>query len=147
MAPQTASQQQQPRRQATSAEADTLPTRALRGDRLDGLTDCRRGWVWRSLLKGTRLEVARELAGLTEEQATAAVARVRRWYQQRLAEYKRQPRIRKPVTQRAPPRLRRLPAHPTLPSDAAGGRSPGNLRRSPVRAATRRREGVQGCYP
>lgn len=101
----------QHRRQATSAETDALRARALRGDRLNELTDSRREWIWRSLLKGTRLEIARELAGLTDEQTTAALALVRRWYQQRLADYKRQPRSRTPVT-------RAISAMPTPPTPA-----------------------------
>lgn len=100
------------RRQATSEDTDRLRARALRGDRLDELRDSRREWIWRSLLKGTRLEVARTLAGLTEEQTIAAVARVRHWYQQRLAEYKRQPRIRKPVTRPT----QSIPAIPAIPA-------------------------------
>lgn len=116
MAARTPSQQstQSPQRrsQATSVETDALRARALRGDRLDELTDSRREWVWRSLLKGTRLEVARELAGLDDTQTTAAVARVRRGYQQRLAEYKRQPRICTPVT-------RATPVTPTPPAPSS----------------------------
>lgn len=81
----------------TSAMLDQWRARALRGDRLGDLTDSQREWVWRSLLKGVRRAEAVCLARLSPEQEAHAVARVRRWYAQRLADYKAQPRIVRPV--------------------------------------------------
>jgi hypothetical protein len=88
----------------TSATLDQWRARALRGDRLGDLSDTQREWVWRSILKGVRRAEAVRLARLTADQEVQAVARVRRWYAQRLAEFKAQPRIVRPVV--APPSRR-----------------------------------------
>jgi hypothetical protein len=81
----------------SSATLDQWRARALRGDRLGDLSDTQREWVWRSILKGVRRAEAVRLAQLTADQEVQAVARVRCWYAQRLAEFKAQPRIVRPV--------------------------------------------------
>jgi hypothetical protein len=47
-----------------------------------------REWVWRSLLKGTRLKVARDLARLTDDEVQIALMAIRRHYQRRSDEFK-----------------------------------------------------------
>ena len=87
---------------------DELRAKALQGQRLRELGDGDREWVWRSLLKGVRRAQAVALSGLRDEQIEPALARVRRWYQQRIDTYKQrkqaQPKVVRPVV--APPAKR-----------------------------------------
>ena len=76
---------------------DALRVRALRGDRLSNLSDRQREWVWRSLLKGVRRVETVALGNLSDEQYERGVVRVRRWYAQRIAVYKLQPHVVRPV--------------------------------------------------
>jgi predicted ATPase len=96
---------------ATSAKLDQLRARALRGDALRELTDSRREWVWRSLLKGTRIQEAVALVGMTSDDLASALERVRRKYQRRIDLYKQaqaqQPRVRMPVEKPATRSLRK----------------------------------------
>jgi hypothetical protein len=63
--------------------------RALQGDPLQEVPDAQREWVFRSLLKGHHLEALVAQTGLrTPAQLERALARIRRWYQQRLAAHK-----------------------------------------------------------
>ncbi len=76
-----------------SREMDALRARALGDDPLTNLTDSDREWVWRSLLKRVRLRQAAELAGIAwADTATLdrAIARTRRRYLRRLAQYHKQ---------------------------------------------------------
>ncbi len=88
--------------QRSPAVLDQLRARALRGDRLDECSDSTREWVWRSLLKGVRREIAAGMAGLSPAQVERALARIARLYQQRIASYKAargtEPRVVRPVT-------------------------------------------------
>lgn len=81
-----------------SAEVDRWRARALVGDALADLTDAQREWVWRSLLKGVRLEVARTRAGLSPAEVPVAVARVREVYARRLQQHKEASLPLKPST-------------------------------------------------
>jgi len=76
------------KRRRTSAEMEQLRARALLDDPLEGLTDAGREWVWRSLLKGVRVEEACVLALLDYEALGVALDAVRRRYAERLAAYK-----------------------------------------------------------
>ena len=76
---------------------DALRVRALRGDRLSDLSDGQREWVWRSLLKGVRRAETMALGHLSDEHYERGVVRVRRWYAQRIAAYKLQPHVVRPV--------------------------------------------------
>ncbi|MBA3827152.1 MAG: hypothetical protein H0X24_25070 [Ktedonobacterales bacterium] len=67
---------------------DGWRVRAVRGDRLDDLTDAQREWVWRSLLKGVRLAEMLACGGLSQQQYTRALPRIERWYKQRCLAYK-----------------------------------------------------------
>ena len=74
-----------PRR--SSAELDELRARALVGDLLQDLTDSDREWIWRSLLKGIRLNEACRLAGVPLDQVDPLLTHIRKLYQQRCQEY------------------------------------------------------------
>ena len=78
--------QQQPR--TPPDVMDALRVQTLRGDKLGDLTDRQREWVWRSLLKGVRRAETMALGGLSSEQYERGVARVRRWYAERIATFK-----------------------------------------------------------
>ena len=54
--------------------------RALRGDALEELTDSQREWVWRSLLRGVRLNQATKLAQLSAEETPQALQQVANRY-------------------------------------------------------------------
>jgi hypothetical protein len=80
-----------------AAPLDTLRARALRGDRLSEVADARREWVLRSLLKGVRLQEAQALSGLADSDMEHALEIVRRTYQARIEDFKRQPRGQRPM--------------------------------------------------
>jgi hypothetical protein len=94
-----------PAARSTSTRLDQLRARALRGDPLCDPRDPQREWVWRSLLKGIRLEEAVGLAGMTRSELAPALAAIRRAYQRRLDDFKQQPHIRTPVVHPAAPAL------------------------------------------
>ncbi|MBA3826035.1 MAG: hypothetical protein H0X24_19310 [Ktedonobacterales bacterium] len=89
-----------------TAAMDALRVRTLRGDRLTDLPDAQREWVWRSLLKEVRRAETMALGHLSDEQYERGVARVRRWYDQRLAAYKARPKVVRPVTPLVKPQRR-----------------------------------------
>jgi hypothetical protein len=65
---------------------DALRVRALQGDPLREVPDAQREWVFRSLLKGQHLAELAARAGLsTPAEIERALARIRRWYQERLS--------------------------------------------------------------
>jgi hypothetical protein len=68
-----------PRRQR-SWEVDVQRARALRGDALAELTESQREWVWRSLLRGVRLNQATKLAQLAPEETPQALQQVANRY-------------------------------------------------------------------
>jgi hypothetical protein len=97
--------------QRSSAAVDALRVRALRGDTLGDCSDSTREWVWRSLLKGVRRDIAVQQAGLAPAQVERALARIARQYQHRLDAYKAArvaregvPRVVRPVVAAAPRR-------------------------------------------
>jgi hypothetical protein len=57
----------------------------LRGDLLAELTDAEREWVWRSLLKGVRVDQALALSGMESDEVEPALAHIRRRYTERHA--------------------------------------------------------------
>jgi hypothetical protein len=67
---------------------DALRVQTLRGDKLGALSDAQREWVWRSLLKGVRRAETMALGDLSEAQYIKGMARVQRWYAERIAAYK-----------------------------------------------------------
>lgn len=75
-------------RRRTSDEVDLLRARALLNDDLAELTDGEREWVWRSLLKGLRLDEACVLALLDLDQLDEAMEAVRARYERRTRQYK-----------------------------------------------------------
>lgn len=74
---------------SSRAELDILRARALRGDPLLEVAESRREWVWRSLLKGIRLTVARDLAGLSDEETEESLAAIQDTYRQRIVTFNR----------------------------------------------------------
>jgi len=68
-----------PRRQR-SWEVDVQRARALRGDALEELTESQREWVWRSLLRGVRLNQATKLAQLPPQETPQALRQVANCY-------------------------------------------------------------------
>jgi hypothetical protein len=68
-----------PQRQR-SWEVDVQRARALRGDALKELTESQREWVWRSLLRGVRLNQATKLAQLAPEATPQALQQVANRY-------------------------------------------------------------------
>ena len=68
-----------PRRQR-SWEVDVQRARALRGDALEELTERKREWVWRSLLRAVRLSQATKLAQLPSEETPQALQQVANGY-------------------------------------------------------------------
>ena len=89
-----------PTRRRSAQEVDRLRARALCGDGLAELSDAEREWVWRSLLKGVRMEQALALAQMASDEVEPALERVRRWYAQRLDAYTVPLRVRTPVPAR-----------------------------------------------
>lgn len=75
---------------ASPRELDALRARALRGDALRDLSESRREWVWRSLLKGVRIAEALALAGLAAEELEPALAAIRGRYRRRIDDFKRE---------------------------------------------------------
>jgi hypothetical protein len=97
------------------AVLDQLRARALKGDRLDQLSDADREWIWRSLLKGVRKAEAVHLSGLSPEQIERAMHRIRKSYQKRMNDYKvakaaeaQQPKVVRPVVPVQPVKRRGL---------------------------------------
>jgi uncharacterized damage-inducible protein DinB len=95
------------------AVLDQLRAQALKGDRLDHLSDADREWIWRSLLKGVRFAEAVRLSGLSPEQVERALRRIRKLYQKRLDDYKasvvaeaQQPKVVRPVAPAQPVKQR-----------------------------------------
>ena len=58
------------------------------------LTDAEREWVWRSLLKGVRVDQALALATMESDEGEPALARVRHWYTERRAGLTARPHAR-----------------------------------------------------
>ena len=90
---------------------DQWRAQMVRGDALRKLPDKDREWTMRSLLKGVRRAEAMRLAGVNDQEMTQALVRVKRWYDQRLAAYKRQqeyerqhPKVVRAVVPAAAPR-------------------------------------------
>jgi hypothetical protein len=76
---ETGKSKQRPPRQR-SWEVDVQRARALRGDALEELTESQREWVWRSLLRGVRLNQATKLAQLAPEETPQALQQVANRY-------------------------------------------------------------------
>jgi hypothetical protein len=95
-------------RKRSPTAMDHLRAKALKGDPLAQLTDREREWVWRSLLKGVRRAETQALADLDDAQLQKALARVKRWYQARIDQYKAVHVVR-PVVPVAPRRRRWWP--------------------------------------
>lgn len=103
------------KKRRSPAMLDELRARALRGDALDELDDGAREWIWRSLLKGVRLDEAVALAGVDDKQLARALEVIRRRYRRRIDLHKAQvvtsangttpaaPRIRKPIDRKTSP--------------------------------------------
>ncbi len=77
-----------PHRRRTWVEVDALRARALLDDDLSELGDGEREWVWRSLLKGIRVDEACVLALLDLDRLAEALEVVRARYEQRTRAYK-----------------------------------------------------------
>jgi hypothetical protein len=75
-----------------------LRARALRGDGLEELTESRREWVWRSLLRGVRLSQATKLAQLTPAETPQALQQVANRYSA-LMDHRRRERLAQRDTQ------------------------------------------------
>jgi hypothetical protein len=58
------------------------------------LADAEREWVWRSLLKGVRVDQALALAGMESDEVEPALARIRRRYTERRAGHTARPHAR-----------------------------------------------------
>jgi hypothetical protein len=109
-----------PTRRRSSQEVDRLRARALRGDILAELTDAEREWVWRSLLKGVRVDQALVLAEMESDEVEPALARIRRWYSERRASLSARPRARSSAALAAVP----PPPTPSCPPVLARARWP-----------------------
>lgn len=80
--------QAQRRHRRTSEEVDLLRARALLDDDLAELSDAERAWVWRSLLKGIRVDEACVLALVDLDRLDEAMEAVRARYEHRTLQYK-----------------------------------------------------------
>src|SRR5262249_53199884 len=78
-------------------EMDALRVRALRGSKLADLSESKREWVWRSRVQRATKGGKAGRGGFSEEQYDQRVERVRRWYEARIAAYKAQPKVVRPV--------------------------------------------------
>jgi len=104
-----------PKARRSPAVLDQLRARALKGDRLDQLSDADREWIWRSLLKGVRKAEAVRLSGLSPQQVERALRLIRKRYQKRMDDYKatkaaepQQPKVVRPVAPAQPAKRRGL---------------------------------------